>query len=198
MQPAGDDARFDGATTMQTMTMNPADAGARRRVRLLWLAMLMAVLATVAVAGWAQPMGHGPRAGMGGMMMGGSPERIGRMIDHLLDGLNATDAQRSQIKQIAQAASADVKAQREAGRGLRKRGLQLFTAPNVDPAAVEALRQQMLAQHDQTSRRITQAMLDISRVLTPEQRAKIGERMQARAARMRDRMERMQRERPNR
>jgi protein CpxP len=188
--------------TKTTMTTGPALAGAPRRVRLLLLSMLMSILASWALTSWAQPM-PGPggmhRGGMGGgMMIGGSPERVGRMIDHMLDGLNATDAQRTQIKQIAQAAATDLKAQREASRGLRERGMQVFTAPNVDPAAAESLRQQMLAQHDQASKRVTQALLDISRVLTPEQRAKLGERMKDRAARMHDRTERMQRERPPR
>ena len=184
----------------QTTMMNPAAGTPQRRIRLMWLGMLMAVLATFAVTTWAQPMGHGMGhgdRGMGpGMMMGGSPERIGRMVDHMLDGLNATDAQRTQIKQIAQAAAADLKTQREAGRALHERGMQIFTAPNVDPAAAEALRQQMLARHDQASKRTMQAMLDISRVLTPEQRAKIGERMKERAAKMHDRMERMHKEQP--
>ena len=51
------------------------------------------------------------------MMFGGSPEHMGRMIDRMLDGLNATDAQRTQIKQIAAAAAADLKAQAQPGRG---------------------------------------------------------------------------------
>jgi Spy/CpxP family protein refolding chaperone len=42
------------------------------------------------------------------------------------------------------------------------------------------------------SRRMTQAMLDVARVLTPEQRARLGERMRDRQARMEDRMKRMQ------
>ena len=128
----------------------------------------------------------------GGMMFGSSPERMGRMIDHMLDGLNASDAQRSQIKQIAASAAADMKASAEAGRGLRQRAMQAFTAPTVDPAAVEQVRQQMLQQHDQMSRRMTQAMLDVARVLTPEQRARLGERMRDRQARMEDRMKRME------
>ena len=142
--------------------------------------------------------GGGMRGGMGGMMFGGSPERAGRMIDRLLDGLSATDAQRTQTKQIATAAAADMKSQTDAGRGLRQRGLQLFTAPTVDAAAAEQLRQQTLQQHDQMSRRMTQAMLDVARVLTPEQRAKIGERMRDRQARMQERMGRMEREGPRR
>jgi len=170
------------------------------RIRILLLGMLMALAATFAVTTWAQPMG-GMGGGMDGMGMHGrhgggmgGPEGMARHIDRMLDGLNATDAQRAQIRQIAQAAGADLRAQREASRGLRERAMQVFTAPTVDAAAAENLRQQMMAQHDQASRRMTQAMVDMARVLTPEQRAKLGERMKERAAIMKDRMERMQRE----
>ena len=42
----------------------------------------------------------------GGMVpFNGPPEHIARAVDHLLDGLGATDAQRAQIKQIAQGAA---------------------------------------------------------------------------------------------
>ncbi len=151
-------------------------------------------LAAVGVAFSAQAEGRGP--GMGGpgggmMMFGGPPEHMGRMVDHMLDGLGATEAQRAQIKQIVTGAATDLKAQRQAERGMRERGEQLFTAPNVDANAAEALRQQMLAQHDQASKRVLQAMLDVSRVLTPEQRAKIGARMKERQDIMKDRMQRM-------
>jgi Spy/CpxP family protein refolding chaperone len=122
----------------------------------------------------------------------------GRGVDHMLDGLNATDAQRSQIKQIAQAAAADMKAQHEAGRALRERAMQIFAAPNVDAAAAESVRQQMQQQHDQASKRMLQAMLDAGKVLTPEQRTKLAERMKQRGDMMRDRMQRMEREQPQR
>jgi Spy/CpxP family protein refolding chaperone len=72
--------------------------------------------------------------------------------------------------------------------------MQIFTAPTVDAAAAESVRQQMLTQHDTASRRVLQAMLDISRVLTPEQRAKLAERMNERHKRMEERMQRMQRD----
>jgi Spy/CpxP family protein refolding chaperone len=127
-------------------------------------------------------------------MFQGAPEHLGRMIDHMLDGVSASDAQRSQIKQITQAAAADLKGQREAARGSREKAAQVFAAPNVDAAAAEALRQQLLAQHDQSSRRMLQAMLDISSVLTPEQRAKLAERFKQRGAQRHERMQRMERE----
>ncbi|MBY0467627.1 MAG: Spy/CpxP family protein refolding chaperone [Burkholderiaceae bacterium] len=148
---------------------------------------LIAMAATAfGAAAWADgpPGGRaGHHAGMGGPgpfgpgLFGGSPERIARGVDRMLDGLQATDAQRTQVKQIAVAAAKDLQAQREAGRGLFERNRALFTAPVVDANAAEQLRQQMLAQHDQASRRTLQAMLEISRVLTPEQRATLAQRM---------------------
>ena len=183
------------------MTTTTTAAGTRKRVRLLLLGMLMAAMAGWAATSWAQPGGWGRHHGgamAGPMAMGGSPERLGRMMDRMLDGLNATDAQRAEIRQISQAAAADLQSQRQAARDLRQRSLEIFTALNVDAAAAEALRQQTMALHDQASKRMLQAMVDISRVLTPEQRAKIAERMKERAARHQERMERFQREHPKR
>ena len=161
-------------------------------LRWTMVSVLVVAAAAVAVSAEAQERPHGPgRHGM--MMFGGPPEHMGRRIDHMLDGLGASDAQRSQIKQIAAAAATDLRAQREAGRALHERGLQIFAAPNVDAAAAESVRAQIQAQRDQTSRRTLQAMLDISKVLTPEQRAKLGERMKQRSAAMQERMQRMDR-----
>jgi Spy/CpxP family protein refolding chaperone len=165
-----------------------------RSVRWMLSSMVLAAAATLALSAWAQPGGHGHH-GMDGF--GGGPGlMMGRGVDHMLDGLNATDAQRTQVKQIFKAAADDLKAQRESGRALRERSMQIFAAPNVDAAAAESVRQQMIQQHDQTSRRMLQAMLDASKVLTPEQRAKIAERMKQRGDMMHERAQRMEREQP--
>ncbi|KQW40565.1 Spy/CpxP family protein refolding chaperone [Rhizobacter sp. Root404] len=171
--------------------------GSMKLWRLLAFGVLAAAAASLTLPALAQGhhgpgMGAGPGGGM--MMFGGSPEHVARAVDRMLDGLNATDAQRAQIKQIATSAAADMNAQHDAGRDLHERGLQIFTAPVVDANAAEALRQQMTAHHDQANKRMLQAMLDVARVLTPEQRAKLGERMRVRQARMKDRMQRMQSE----
>ena len=188
----------------RTQTMSAATAAGRGRLHVVALGMLMTLLAAISLSAWSQPAPpgaggmergmerHDMHGGMGGgMMFGGSPERMGRMVDHMLDGLNATDAQRAQIKQIAAAAAGDMRTQMEAGRGLRERGMQILTAPTVDAAAAEQVRQQMLQQHDAVSKRTTQAMLDVARVLTPEQRTKLGERIKDRQSRMAERMKRM-------
>ncbi|MBC8055914.1 MAG: Spy/CpxP family protein refolding chaperone [Rhizobiales bacterium] len=161
----------------------------------MWLlaASVLVAAASVSFAANAQGYRGEARGGSGGSpemtMFGGSPERVGRSVDRMLDGLNATDAQRSQIKQIAAAAAADLKIQREAGSGLREQAVRIFTAPTVDGAAAESLRQQMSAQHEQSSKRMLQAMLDVAGVLTPEQRAQAGERIAQRRAAVKERMQ---------
>jgi periplasmic protein CpxP/Spy len=124
---------------------------------------------------------HGGRMGMGMLPQG-------RHLDRLLTDLKATDAQRTQIKQITDKARTDLKALHEQGRGLHEKAMALWTAPVLDAAEAEKHRQQMLAHHDQVSKRMTQAMLDVGNVLTPEQRAKAGELMKAQRERMGGRM----------
>lgn len=174
---------------MTSSSLQPK-SGIRRYVA----ALVIGLAGTAGLAAWAaQGGGHpGPVGGFGGPgMFAGSPERLNRMVDHMLRDVNATEAQRTQIRQIVTAAASDLKTQREAGKGLHERAAQLFTSPTVDANAAEALRQQMLAQHDQASKRVMLAMLDISRVLTPEQRTQLAERMKQR----RDMMQRHMRER---
>lgn len=159
----------------------------RSATGLLGAGLIVALAGGYLQTAQAQPMmdGGGPRMGMmgghhGGGMMGGMPMMHGRM----LDAVNATTEQRSQIRSIMDNAQADLLKQREAGRTLHEQMRQAFTQPTVDARAVEALRQQMLVQHDSNSKRMMQAMLDVSRVLTPEQRAKLAELMAQRSANM--------------
>ena len=161
-------------------------------------ALQMALTLALALAGGAVQVAHaapgGPgmhaeHAGPGGMGIGmgmGMAMGMGnpRHIDRMLDSINASPDQRTQIQAIVKATQADMQAQREKGRALHQQGQAIFTQANVDARAAEALRQQMLAQHDQASKRTMQMMLDISRVLTPEQRAKVAERMNQRRAMM--------------
>jgi len=107
----------------------------------------------------------------------------GPMLDRLLDDVKATPEQRAQLRKIGDAARTDLEAQRDAARTEREQMMALFTQPVVDAQAVEAQRQKMLARHDATSRRLTQAMLDSSKVLTATQRQQLAERMKQHAER---------------
>jgi protein CpxP len=179
---------------------------APRGVKFVMLVTLLAVGGTVALSAWAQPAGpqdgpphahhgmhHGPRGAHGGFgghrLFMASPEHAERAVDRYLKGVDASEAQRTQVKQIVRAAAADLKPIHDTARGLRRQSQQLFAAPVVDARAVEATRVQLLAQHDLASKRISQAMLEISTVLSPEQRAKLAAQAQQRQERMKERLQ---------
>lgn len=166
---------------MKTRTMFTPSRATRMLVATLVVAFAGS-LSQVALAGPHEgPGGHGLHGGGGmGMGMMGGP----RHIERLLDAVNATPDQRAQIQQILKTAQADMSVQREAGRKMHEQGQALFAQPTVDARAAETLRQQMLAQHDQASKRGLQVMLDVSRVLTPEQRKALAERMAQRRSMM--------------
>jgi protein CpxP len=158
--------------------------------------------ATSATRAWAErPDGdgmgvcmHGDRHHRGGPGMGdgamGMSALGGRGLERMLKEVNANDAQRKQIEQITAAARQDLDKLREGARGLHEQSLAVLTQPKLDAAAAEKLRQQMLAHHDAVSKRMLAAMLDVAKVLTPEQRAKVGEQLKQRMARHADRMAR--------
>jgi Spy/CpxP family protein refolding chaperone len=155
------------------------------------LTVAVSAAMAMAVSAWAAdapPMGmsaHHGHAMMG--PEGGMPFGL-HHLGHWLDEAQATPAQRSQIKQIASQAEADLRALHEQGETLHEQGLKLWAQPTIDADAAEKLRQQMLAQHDKVSKRMMQAMLDIGKVLTPEQRAKVVADMQKRHEQMMKRM----------
>jgi periplasmic protein CpxP/Spy len=174
------------------MASTQASIPATQRMRLIAVALIVSAAGVCASIAQAQPAA-GPRGEASHAMHGGPMGGFmgGRMLERALDSVNATTEQRTRIRDIMKAAADDVRKQHEASRGLREQAMTLFSQPTVDARAVESLRQQMVQQHDQSSRRWTQAMLDASAVLTPEQRQQLAERMKQR----RELMERHQRER---
>ena len=165
---------------MQTMNLN-LNLAARplRKAAATFVLVLAAGITQTAIA---QPYGgHAGHRG-GGMDGPGMALMHPHHMERVLDSVNATAEQRAQIKQIVQAAHSDLKAQREAGRAMREQGQALFVQTNVDARAAESLRVQMVAQHDQASKRMLQAMLDVSRVLSAEQRKALGDRLAQRKA----------------
>lgn len=141
-----------------------------------------AAMALALASGAAQAQRH---PGMGGPGMGAM---MGGHVEHMLDLVDASDAQRAQIKSIMDTARSELKPQHESLRSLHEQGLTLLAATNVDAAAIEAQRQKGSALHEQISRRMSQAMIDVARVLTPEQRAKLAAKLKQRQARMAEHM----------
>jgi Spy/CpxP family protein refolding chaperone len=152
-------------------------------VRLTLITAAMALAAGLMQTAYAMPGGPGMHGGGMGMM--------GPRMERALDGVGASAEQKAQLRQIMDAARADLRTLRDGNRKLHEQMHALFTQPTVDARAVEALRQQLMAAHDQASKRMSQAMLDASRVLTPEQRKQLADRMeQQRSMMQRHRAER--------
>lgn len=182
--------------------MNPTPSTRSTKARHLRLAALPLALALAGVAyASTQSAPEGPAGAPAGMRMayagqhahghgdrhahrGGEHRGQARGMARMLERIGATDEQRARIEQITAAARAERDASRESARALHGQMAALMAQPVIDPAAVEAVRQQMVAQHDQASQRRLQTMLQVAEVLTPEQRAQIAEWRQARAERM--------------
>ncbi len=167
-------------TAMKTSSRRPQG----RAWKLLALTSLLALVTSVAQPALAHgPMGMKGGPGMGDM--GGGPGMMGgRHGERMLDGIGVTAEQKSQMRQIMDGARNDLQPLREATQALHRQLQALFAQPTVDARAVEALRQQLQAHREQSSKRMTQAMLDASRVLTPEQRKQMAERAEQRRGMM--------------
>lgn len=144
-------------------------------VRSALTVLAIAVASSVAMSAWAMPghghgHGHGDRHGDGMAMHG-----------RMLDRVNATPEQRAQITRITDAGRVDMTAHHASAQALRTQMRQAMAAPVVDANTVEVLRQQGMALHDQASKRRTQMMVEISRVLSPQQRQQLAERMARRS-----------------
>lgn len=157
------------------------------RLRPVLIGAALAV-AAASPAAWA----HGGRAMQGPMGFGlgpglaapqaDDPARLDRWLDHMAQTLQLQPAQRDEIRRIAQAAAQDLRPLRDEARSLHEERRRLWTQTTLDAAAVETLRQRTLALHDRLSARVDRTLLDIGRVLTPQQRQQLADRMAHRAA----------------
>lgn len=188
---------------MDTLTRRFPPHAARttvhRPLRTMAATVLVALVATLAQTAQAQPgmglgMGYHGGPGMGMMEADGGPGMhhrgmqgkrghgmdgagmLGHYSERMLDLVKATPEQRAQIRKLTETARTEMQAQHESRRALHEQSRALFSQPNIDAAAAEALRQQLVAQHDQASKRMLQLRLDVAAVLTPEQRKLLAER----------------------
>ena len=108
-----------------------------------------------------------------------------------LDSVGASAEQKARVHEIFARAHDAGRQQQQGERALHEQMRALMSAPQIDAAAAETLRQRLQAGREAASKRHLQAMLDASAVLTPEQRQKLAQKGQAR----REMMERHQQER---
>ena len=150
-----------------------------------WQRLVIAALAgSIAMGASVQAFAHGQGRHHGGSQAAMDPakmdQRIESMVQRMLGRVNATEEQRTKVTAIAKQAAADLRTLRGTRGELRTRAMALLAAPTVDRAAIEALRAEQIKLADAASKRMTQALADTAEVLTPEQRAKLAERMKER------------------
>jgi periplasmic protein CpxP/Spy len=162
----------------------PADAPRRGWKASLLVAGALAVGLAGAAATTALSGGFGPGAWHAGGFGSGPidpaevDERVERMVKHLAVEIDATPEQQDRLVAIAQGAAKDLLPMRDRMKAAREEAHAILTAPTVDRAAIEALRARQAAGYDEASRRLAQALGDAAEVLTAEQRAELGERME--------------------
>ena len=140
------------------------------------LVMGSIITAVVVLAGSALAYAHGMGGGWrhGGMDAAEMTEHLQVHVQHVLEQVDATPEQKAQIKDIVAAATKDLEALREQHGGAHKELHEIFTAPTIDRAKLEALRAEHMQALDAASKRCATALADAAEVLTPEQRKQLG------------------------
>ncbi|MCB1522232.1 MAG: Spy/CpxP family protein refolding chaperone [Hyphomicrobiaceae bacterium] len=130
--------------------------------------------------GHGKHFGHGPGfvRVFAPMSADDASDRARRMARHLAIEIDATSEQETKLIALAKAVAADVFPLREKLKEARKKGLDILKSPTVDRTAIEALRAEQMANVDQISRRLTDALADAGEVLTPEQRTRLATRIE--------------------
>jgi Spy/CpxP family protein refolding chaperone len=110
-----------------------------------------------------------------------NPEQMSKMaekrLDHLLSEVDATKEQKAKAAEIIKKSVASGAPTAEQLRGNHQKMMALLSSKEIDKAAVEQLRVDQLKTMDEVSKHMTQTILEIAEILTPEQRAKLSEKM---------------------
>jgi len=161
---------------METEDSKPTSSTriARPQAPRRWLAGLGALLAVGALsfsmARAQAPAGAGgaPAGAMGAFGDGGG--FMAFRMQRILNAVGATDSQKGQIKAIWGGLRPQLQALHQQHAQLHQQIEQAISAPTIDPAAVEKLRQQQVQLLDKTSSVVTQGIVATAQVLTPDQR----------------------------
>jgi Spy/CpxP family protein refolding chaperone len=96
-------------------------------------------------------------------------------VDRTLGKVDATAEQRAQVAAVIEGLQAKLALVHGSREQLHASAIELFTAAEIDAEAVERMRSEQLERVDRLSRDLTAALVEIGRVLTPEQRRSLVE-----------------------
>jgi periplasmic protein CpxP/Spy len=166
---------IDSQSIPQPAPGGPSPRGTHRRRLLASGAVILVLVAGGAAAARAWSVHHFRPHG-GWMTSQAIPvDLVEQRVDHMLHSVDATPDQQTKLHAIIEAAVKDLDPIRKDLAGTRAEMTSLLSAPQVDRAAVEKLRGERVAEMDQASKRMTEALLDAADVLTPEQRKKLAD-----------------------
>jgi periplasmic protein CpxP/Spy len=144
-----------------SFSSRPIKAPARRG----WMMLAIPLVAVGLALGASQAQAFGPGGPHGGQAA------MQERMDRLLTKVNATDAQKSQIKAIWEGLRPQLKTLNEQHFQIRRQIAQAVAAPTINTGDIEKLRQQSVQVIDKISSLMTQGTVNSSQVLTPTQRA---------------------------
>ena len=150
--------------------------GPRRHNFMRGAALLGAVsLVALATTAFAFNRGFGPGFGHGPPDPEAMRAHMKVAVDRMLDKVDATDAQQTEIRTILDDAWVKHQDQRDQNRDLQEQLQVVLTADQVDRAALESLRTSQVERMAEMSRELTATLADVADVLTPEQRRELAQ-----------------------
>lgn len=105
-------------------------------------------------------------------------KRIERIVKHAAIEIDATQEQQEKITVLVTAVAKDLKPVHDRMRAAGKEIQNLLLADTIDRTALETLRAERLADAEQLSKNLIDALADVAEVLSLEQRKVLGERIE--------------------
>lgn len=105
---------------------------------------------------------------------GGHGDHGRHAVQWLLDEVEADDEQRAQVEAVYEELRGRLQDLREARHAQHAALTEALTADTVDPEALEAIRADTLRLAERASVDLTEAVVEVARVLTPDQRAALA------------------------
>ena len=149
---------------------------------LLGAGALVTLVAARPIAAAVQGMEHwhgrwGGHFGLHSMSPEAAKEHLQVAAKWALRDIDATPEQQDRVNTIVAGAVDDLFALKGRHQANRQAFHEQLTAAKVDRAALEETRKEELALADEASKRLVQALADVSDVLTPEQRQALIEKI---------------------